>query len=201
MKKILLSLMFLLVLSGGYAHAQTPSQPFCQNGTCTYVSLEPIPLPGGGVVNANSFQSYVSGAFKLLLAAGSATAVVMLVIGALTYMFSDVVGHKTKALARIRGAMWAIVLLVSCYLILNTINPDLVTFKLDLNAINNPTGATPTPATSVPITNPSGTNIYNGSNAYDQLMNLQSQCQSPKAVHATSNGRDSGGEYVSWTCQ
>lgn len=143
MKKLLLSLAFLFVLSGSYAHAQTPA--FCKGGTCTYIALEPLPLGAdyqncyGGVnekcSNPVPFQALVTRGFQLLLGVGSTVAVVMLVMGALTYMFSDVLNSKKNALGRIRNAMWAIVLLVSCYLILNTINPDLVTFKLDLTAI------------------------------------------------------------------
>jgi hypothetical protein len=79
----------------------------------------------------------------LFIGAGAAIAIVMLVLGALTYMFSDIAKNKTGALSRIRNAMWAIVLLLSSYLILNTINPDLVKFKLNLSA----TGTTQAPTT------------------------------------------------------
>lgn len=144
MKKLLLALALLLLLPGGYAHAQA----FCQNGACTYTSLEPLPLPGGGVIDATSFPGYVSTAFKLLLASGATIAVVMLILGAMTYMFSDVVSNKKNALDRIRGSMWAIVLLVSSYLILNTINPDLVTFKLNLAPIPTTPGQ---PANGNPV--------------------------------------------------
>ena len=207
MKKLLLSLMILFVLSGSYAHAQTPPEPFCKNGTCTYIALEPLPIAGyencyGGAnkdcKNPVSFQSLVSNSFKILLGAGATIAVVMLIIGALTYMFSDVVGHKTKAIARIRGAMWAIVLLVSSYLILYTVNPDLITFKLYLTAITSPPSSS---GTRVIITNPSGENIYNGPKAYDQLWELKSKCPSPKDVHQVGSGNDSGGDYVTWRCE
>ncbi|MDB5225647.1 MAG: hypothetical protein JWL87_599 [Candidatus Adlerbacteria bacterium] len=124
---------------------QTQTQPinpnaFCQGGKCTYIPLEPLPgLPNiyGPNQGQGSFQSLITSSFQLLLGAGATLAVVMLVLGALTYMFSDVVGNKTKALGRIRGAMWAIVLLMSSYLILNTINPELVTFKLNLSSITS----------------------------------------------------------------
>jgi hypothetical protein len=146
MKKFALFIAFLLLLLGSYAQAQTT--PFCQGVSCTYTALEPLPLGPNysncyGAANAEcrtpvNFQGLVSASFKLLLGAGAAIAIVMLILGALTYMFSDIVKNKATALARIRGAMWAIVLLVSSYLILNTINPDLVTFKLNLSSINSP---------------------------------------------------------------
>lgn len=145
MKNLLLILIVTFAILGtNSAYAQTP---FCTDGKCTYTSLEPLPLPGGKTLDATTFPAYISGAFKLLLASGATIAVVMLVIGALTYMFSDVVGNKKKALDRIRGAMWAVLLLVCSYLILNTINPDLVTFRLDLGATTNPTNPPPSGAT------------------------------------------------------
>lgn len=147
----------LFVLSAGYAHAQTqPGQPqtasqFCTGGSCTYVPLEPLPgLPTSYGPNQGSFPALISSSFTLLIGAGAVIAVVMIVLGALTYMFSDIVGNKTKALARIRNAMWAVVLLVSSYLILVTINPDLVKFSLNLNVANNFTPAPNTPGAATP---------------------------------------------------
>lgn len=113
---------------------------FCTGGSCTYVPLEPLPgLPKSYGPNngQGSFANLIGNSFKLLIGAGALIAIIMIVLGALTYMFSDIVGNKKKALDRIRGAMWAIVLLVSSYLILFTINPDLVQFKLNLSATNN----------------------------------------------------------------
>lgn len=162
MKKLLFSLLFILTLSAGYAHAQTQTaSQFCQNGSCTYVSLEPLPglpdcygpNPPSSCKNpGGSFANLVGNSFKLLIGAGGMIAVVMIVIGALTYMFSDVVGNKTKALARIRNAMWAIVILVSSFLILNTINPELVTFSLNLSSAGNTGSFANTPAnTTAPV--------------------------------------------------
>jgi hypothetical protein len=116
--------------------------------------------------------------FKLLIGAGATIAIVMIVLGALTYMFSDIVGNKKKALDRIRGAMWAIVLLLSSYLILFTINPDLVQFKLNLSDGRN-FNITPTP--------PGAVNV-------DQMTPAQRQAtidqctQGGKTMHQRSDG-------------
>lgn len=127
----------------------------------------------------------------------------MIVLGALTYMFSDVVGNKKNALARIRNAMWGVVILVSSYLILYTINPELVTFNLALTPSRNYNTSPNTTQNlpRVPVTTPSGVTIYNGPNAYEALMTEQAKCQSPKSLHATGNGSDSNGQYVVYTCQ
>ncbi|MBP7770510.1 MAG: hypothetical protein KA066_01200 [Candidatus Pacebacteria bacterium] len=192
MKKLLVSLAFLFVLSGSYAHAQTATPAFCKNGTCTYIALEPLPLGAdyqncyGGVnekcSNPVPFQALVTRGFQLLLGVGSTIAVVMLVMGALTYMFSDVLNSKKNALGRIRNAMWAIVLLVSCYLILNTINPDLVTFKLDLTAIGGqPTQTQPT--------------VPGGVTTQTQTTQTQGQIQTPPTQEQINQCQASGGQY------
>ncbi len=162
MKKLLLTIALTLSFMGAsYAQAQTPIQgttptqavsQFCTGGSCTYVPLEPLPgLPNSYGPN-QGIASYISSGFKLLIGAGALIAVIMIILGALTYMFSDIVGNKKKALERIRGAMWGLVILVSSYLILYTINPDLTKFSLNLNTANNFTpapnaagGATPAP--------------------------------------------------------
>jgi hypothetical protein len=187
MKKLIFTtvLACILLLSGQAAFAQTNPNAFCQNGTCTYVPLEPIPLPGGGMVDTNSFPSLMSSAFKLLLGAGATIAVIMLVLGALTYMFSDIVGNKTKALGRIRGAMWAIVLLMSSYLILRTINPDLVIFKLNITPVGMQTAGTQ--QTAAPSSAPTN----------DQINQCSNQSQGSKVCRVTYPQLDN---TSTWQC-
>lgn len=158
MKTLFASAVLFLILTAGYAHAQTQqTSQFCTGGTCTYVPLEPLPCLAGstgcknGALDTSSIASAIPNAFKLLIGAGAIIAVVMIVLGALTYMFSDIAGNKKNALTRIRNAMWAIVILVSSYLILYTINPDLVTFKLNLSVVGN-YSTTPNPTGSTPAT-------------------------------------------------
>ena len=177
MKTLFLSIALFLFLSAGYVHAQTqPTQTatqFCTGGSCTYVPLEPLPgLPTSYGPNQGSFPTLIGNSFKLLIGAGALIAIVMIVLGALTYMFSDIVSNKTKALTRIRGAMWAVVLLVSSYLILVTINPDLVQFNLNLKSTNNfvttPNTAN-NPATQAPPSNAELTRCQAGGGYYAQI--------------------------------
>ncbi len=111
---------------------------FCTGGSCTYIPLEPLPfLPNIYGPGQGSVGTWIGGSFKLLIGAGAVIAVAMIVLGALTYMFSDVVGNKKNALNRIRNAMWGVVILLASYLILYTINPELVSFNLKLVPSNN----------------------------------------------------------------
>lgn len=112
-----------------------------------------LPTSYGPNNGSGSFPQLISSSFRLLIGAGAVIAVVMIVLGALTYMFSDIAGNKKNALNRIRNAMWAIVLLVSSYLILYTINPELVQFNLNLGNPNNYTVPSNTPAATAPTSN------------------------------------------------
>lgn len=146
--------------SGNTAADNSGSNAFCKGGACTYVPLEPLPtLPGcygpnppANCVNPStqSFASAMPSIFKLLIGAGALVAIIILVLGALTYMFSDIAGNKKRAIDRIRNAMWAIVLLLSSYLILYTVNPDLVMFKLDLGGTSNFDASPAAPGTALP---------------------------------------------------
>jgi hypothetical protein len=150
----------IIINSGNTAANNSDSNAFCKGGACTYVPLEPLPtLPGcygpnppANCVNPStqSFASAMPSIFKLLIGAGALVAIIMIVLGALTYMFSDIAGNKSKALNRIRSAMWAIVLFLSSYLILYTLNPDLVMFKLDLGATGNFDASPAAPGTVLP---------------------------------------------------
>lgn len=218
MKKLFILLVFISAVLGPSAlvYAQTQqTQPyvtptnginpniFCQGGSCTYVPLEPLPgLPNRYGPGQGSIGTWIGEGFKLVIGAGAVIAVAMIVLGALTYMFSDVVKNKTNAITRIRNAMWGLVILLASYLILYTINPELVTFNLKLTPLNNynTTPGSSSGGTRVIVTNPSGVNIYNGPDAYEQRAAEEAKCASPKSLHATGRDTDSRGEYVTYTC-
>src|SRR3989344_1951788 len=114
----------------------------CNGKTCTYTPLEPIPgLPQSG----NDFAGFLNGMFKLLFTIGGMIAVASLVYGGITYMVSEIVGKIEWAKRQMRAALWGLALLVAAWLILYTINQDLITFKLNVQSI---TTNTPTPATN-----------------------------------------------------
>lgn len=93
------------------------------------VVLEPIP----GVTDSKDkidFPTFLRNLFSFLLAVGAILAVFMLVWGGVWYMTSDVVGEKEKARKRIFNAVLGLLLLFGSVLVLRTINPDLLDFKI-----------------------------------------------------------------------
>lgn len=73
---------------------------------------------------------YLSAIFRLGIGLAVTLAIVMIVYGGIQYMISDVPGVKVNAKGTIMNAIWGLVLVLASVLILNTINPDIVKFKL-----------------------------------------------------------------------
>ncbi len=87
-----------------------------------YTPLENVPF-----INGTTFQAYVEGIYRLGLVLIILSSVFMLVIGGFTYLTS---AGNTAAISSakhiITGALIGLVLALVSYIILNTINPDLV---------------------------------------------------------------------------
>jgi hypothetical protein len=107
-----------------------PSAALAQNG---YQLLEPLPglSSGAGV----SFAQLLSVFFTLALSLSAAAAVVMITIGGVQYMFSDVPGTKSAGRERIRNAVYGLVLVFAAWLIIRTINPNLLLFNLNIGNV------------------------------------------------------------------
>ncbi len=152
---IYVSLFAVLLFTGASAvHAQTvvgsQSGLKCVGGTCTYTPLEPLPTGDASAQNGKNFPAFVSGLFRVLLSFGALFAVVMLVVAGIGYMLSESALDIDKAKDRAKAALWGLLLLAGSWLILNTINPDLLKFQIVVPTNNNPIAA---PAT---ITGPTG---------------------------------------------
>lgn len=108
-----------------------------------YELLAPIPLGGvdQGETQKTTAGPYIEGIFKLVIAVAGGLAVLMIIFGGITYMSTDAFGGKSEAKDIIQNAIWGLLLIISAWLILFTINPDLVTFKLDI-----PTQSIPGPS-------------------------------------------------------
>jgi hypothetical protein len=73
--------------------------------------------------------------YLIALGLAAACALGVLIFGAILWTLSGAVTSKQDALEWIKGALWGLVLLLAAYLILHTINPDLVN-------LSNPTPIT-----------------------------------------------------------
>ncbi|HUD04042.1 MAG TPA: hypothetical protein VMR73_00935 [Candidatus Paceibacterota bacterium] len=128
----LLAVGFLLVFisSSHIAYAQQ-TQPF------TVVPLTTLPglTTAGTAVNPTT---YIQGLYAFAISIGVVIAVLSGVYAGIEYMLSESsFTTKEKAIKRIQNVGWGALLLLSSYLLLDLINPQLVQWNLNLGTINN----------------------------------------------------------------
>ena len=94
--------------------------------------------PIGGVEASGGLIPYIRYVFLYGLATIGLAALIALVIGGLMYMSAGSITKTDEAKKYIWGAITGLLLGLSAYLILNTINPDLVNLKINLEPVNLP---------------------------------------------------------------
>ncbi len=98
-------------------------------GKLTYCALEPNAF-GEVAVTTTSLGAFLSQAFQFGLAIAAALAVIMIVWGGVEIMLSETPFGKSNGKEKIWGAIWGLGLALISWLILYTINPDILNFKL-----------------------------------------------------------------------
>lgn len=110
------------------------------------------PLPGTtscadnnlGANCKTTLEKYLPGIFKLAIGLSAVAAVLMIVIGGLQYMSTDAIMKKEDGKKRIQNAIYGLVLVIGAWLILNTVNPNLLKLNLKIDDITTtaPAGGT-----------------------------------------------------------
>lgn len=95
-----------------------------------YELLAPFPISGRSErENETSFLGYIQSFYLFLISFSTVLAIFMIVLGGFQYMSTDVIGKKKDGLEKVRNAVIGLVLVLSSYLILYTINPEFVSLK------------------------------------------------------------------------
>lgn len=87
-------------------------------------------------VTTNGFQDYVNLLITIAIAIAGAITVVIIIVSGIQYMGTDSVWAKGESKAKMGSAVGGLALLLCSYLILYTINPELVNIKIGLTKIN-----------------------------------------------------------------
>jgi len=105
----------LSVISGNHLTAQVGD---------TYVPLADgfYVTPGGKTNQGDIFEVI----YKWMIGIAIAMAIVMIIYGGVMYMTIDSISGKSEGLSKVRGAIAGLLLAVSSYIILNTINPQIL---------------------------------------------------------------------------
>ncbi|OGG55192.1 hypothetical protein A3D62_02655 [Candidatus Kaiserbacteria bacterium RIFCSPHIGHO2_02_FULL_49_11] len=94
-----------------------------------YVPLAPLP----GVSNTTNLSDFLNAAFKLGLAVAGTLAVVMITIGGIEYMTLESISGKSDAKNKIWNAVIGLLIALLIWIILYTINPNLIRFDFGRN--------------------------------------------------------------------
>lgn len=96
----------------------------------TYTLLEPLPFVGGELSENVTLEQYLGWAYRFVLSIAAFLAVLQITIGGVMWIASGA-NEKTRgeAKAKIESAIWGLVLAFAAYLVLYTINPQLVSFE------------------------------------------------------------------------
>ena len=107
-----------------------------EDGTTKYCLLAPIPGLSSSTDNSidvkEDFGGYVTRMIRIIIGLMAVIAVIMVIFGGIQYMISESGGEKGAGKERIMNAIWGLVLALSSYMILNTINPDLVDIGINI---------------------------------------------------------------------
>ena len=106
----------------------------CTGPNCNlqYTPLEPIQGFTTGTANVN-LASFINGLFTILFSIGALLAVGRLVIGGILYLTSEVVSTMDQAKKLMNSSLYGLMILAGSYLLLHTINPDLLNIDLKVS--------------------------------------------------------------------
>jgi len=126
---------------------QPPLVPSSDNCSCVapssatsgYVPLAPLPgMPANyDTSQTSSLGVYLNLMIQIFIGICAVLAVIMIVMGGIEYMTSELISNKEHAKEKIRGAIFGLLLALGAYLILYMINPNLL--KTDLSSLKSMT--------------------------------------------------------------
>src|SRR3989344_5410583 len=113
--------------------AMIPSNVLAQSD---YTFVEPLPGFSNTISQSGIFSNYLSRVFTISIGLAAILATLMIVVGGIQRVTAyDNPGKKGEANERITNAVLGLLLVLSAWLILYTINPDLIRLDLVIPAI------------------------------------------------------------------
>ncbi len=101
------------------------------SGYCLLAPLPGIGDPNTGYIDVTKgMGNYINMIIRLVLGLIGVLAVFMIIVGGIEYMSTVSLGEKEGARTRITNALFGLLLALASYILLNTINPNLVSLKV-----------------------------------------------------------------------
>ncbi len=143
-KKILLISIFFVL----FFLSTVPVDRFEVTVANAQIKYQPLAPIEGYVTagDANNLDKYLNDMFRLGIAIAGGLAVFMIIIGGIQYMSTDAVSGKSDGKSRIQAAITGLLVALGAYMILNTLDPKLLSTKLGLQDLRGITSAIPVTA-------------------------------------------------------
>ncbi|OHA17151.1 MAG: hypothetical protein A3H57_03865 [Candidatus Taylorbacteria bacterium RIFCSPLOWO2_02_FULL_43_11] len=131
-KKISVGLAILIFFGLNFSLSMAQTTPRID----VYPTLAPLPNSNGVLVTEvvvggnQGIGTYLNNLYKMAVAGASVLAVLMIVIGGFTYLSTDAIGNKEEGKSYIKNALGGMLLILASWIILNTINPQLVQLNI-----------------------------------------------------------------------
>src|SRR3989344_988649 len=131
----LIFILVILITPINFISAQAPVTPVSPD---TYKLLAPLKGVQGEVTDFdpapdNALGTYLNLMIKVIIGLSAVMAVVMIVIGGMEYMTSELISSKEAGKERIRNALLGLLIALGAYALLFTINPNLLSTNVALN--------------------------------------------------------------------
>ncbi len=97
-----------------------------------YTVLAPLP----GIGPTTNLHDYLPNAFNLAIGIAAGMAFVVITLGGAMYATTDAISGKAQGKEWITNAIWGLLLVIGAWIILNTINPQILKFDLIINRPN-----------------------------------------------------------------
>lgn len=101
-----------------------------------YILLEPSFIGS----EESDFIPYLIAAYTTILVIATVLAVLVMVVGAIQYIMTETIPGKFQGKSMMISALFGLIIVFGGWLILNTINPNLTVFNLNLETIRTPDG-------------------------------------------------------------
>ncbi|MFA5937483.1 MAG: hypothetical protein WC822_06435 [Candidatus Paceibacterota bacterium] len=107
------------------------------NTDTTYTMLAPLPGLEGTIdtVDACPFGKYLNIIIKLIMGISAVLAMIMITMGGIQYITSDLVSNKEAGRETISHAILGLIMMLGAFLILNTVNPKLLNACLKIPTV------------------------------------------------------------------
>jgi membrane-associated protease RseP (regulator of RpoE activity) len=130
----ILVFIFILVFNTNFnllkqVSLETQNLSAVEAGKKTYVPLEPIPGLTDSKTSEQQLGVYLGTIFNWAIAIAIILSIIFLLLGGIQYMTTDAIGNKEEAKGKINAAIVGLLLALSSFLILETINPQIVNYE------------------------------------------------------------------------